>query len=128
MAILPVSRHEVFCVVGMTGFALALSAPYTARPTVLLCGYGGRCGNPAGSPATLNGKPRQVRKEATVVVMRVPGSGWQGGLPKRFCWQQTAGSRLLPFAHLRLSLFSAFPDELRQIAAGSPSGWPAPLT
>ena len=29
----------------------------------------------------LNGKPRQVRKEATVVVMRVPGSGWQGGHP-----------------------------------------------
>src|SRR5262245_60220369 len=37
-------------------------------------------GNPAGSPAMLSSKPRQVRKEATVVVMRVPGSGWQGGL------------------------------------------------
>lgn len=58
------------------GFALALSASILrAHPE-----GGGRCGNPAGSPAMLNGKPRQVRKEATVVVMRVPGSGWQGGL------------------------------------------------
>jgi len=54
---------------------------YTARRRRLMARYG----NPVGSPATLSSKSRQVRKEATVVVMCVPGSGWQGGLPLYLC-------------------------------------------
>lgn len=73
------------------GFGFCRAAPYTARPSRLRV-QTARCGNPVGSPATLSSKPRQVRKEATVAVMCVPGSGWQGGLSFQGC----SGAALTP--------------------------------